>query len=279
MSNFILQPAYVETKNDFEPASANSKLTELLDNAIKNPLLSAAATLLTLLTQLPHINGISDLATFQKTLYKEIQTFKCKAADFNVDSFIIMQARYVLCASIDEMILKNYHREASTENTSNQLSIWSQQSLVSTFYHDTWGGENVYKILEQARSDPHANIDLLELILWCLNLGFEGKYRAMINGREKLKELKENLCRTLLKERDYINASSFSTSYAPPTAKRPNKKIILSSITILALVLLFTNFIHVNYKIARINQAVYQSLQNLNSIFADNPIAISSFAT
>jgi type VI secretion system protein ImpK len=76
-------------------------------------------------------------------------------------------------------------------------SPWSEQTLLSIFHKETWGGEKFFIILEHLRQEPAVHIDLLELVYLCLALGFEGKYRVDERGQRRLEDVQENLYRTI----------------------------------------------------------------------------------
>lgn len=85
----------------------------------------------------------------------------------NVEERLVSAGQYCLCCAIDEAIM---------ESPWGKQSIWNQQSLLSQFFQDTWGGERFYTILETMLRSVRNNFLLLELQYVLLSLGFQGKY-------------------------------------------------------------------------------------------------------
>ncbi|MDK7178427.1 type IVB secretion system protein IcmH/DotU, partial [Micrococcus luteus] len=100
----------------------------------------------------------------------------------------ILGARYCLCTALDE---------ACALTPWGGHGQWSGKSLLVTFHNETWGGEKFFQLLAKLSQNPSTHIDLLELLYFCLMLGFEGRYRVMDNGRTQLETLKQRLLLTL----------------------------------------------------------------------------------
>lgn len=106
-----------------------------------------------------------------------------------IDSKKIKEARYCLCSFLDETVL----------NTAwGGQSIWSTESLLSTFHAETFGGEYFYTLMESSLVEPRTNIQLLELQYVCLSLGFVGKMRVEERGMEKLENYREQAYQLLI---------------------------------------------------------------------------------
>jgi type VI secretion system protein ImpK len=52
--------------------------------------------------------------------------------------------------------------------------VWSRHSLLVTFHNETWGGEKFFQLLAKLAQNPQQHAHLLELMYYCLALGFEG---------------------------------------------------------------------------------------------------------
>jgi len=98
----------------------------------------------------------------------------------------------VLCTVLDEAVL-------NTPWGNN--SGWAQQSLLSLFHKEVSGGERFFDLLKSLAQNPAKNRNLLELMYLCLALGFEGRYRIIENGKNKLISIREWLYQILQKER------------------------------------------------------------------------------
>jgi type VI secretion system protein ImpK len=151
-------------------------------------LIDVASNLLTLTGQLRNTVSHHDVATLRTNLVREIQAFEDAAHQWGLGSETVVTARYLLCTLIDETVL-------STPWGSQ--SPWGEQTLLSIFHKETWGGEKFFKILDHLRQEPAVHIDLLELIYLCLAFGFQGKYRIEERGLNSLEGVQDNLYRTI----------------------------------------------------------------------------------
>lgn len=138
-----------------------------------NPLIAAAMPVLALATELQQPISV-DPATLSKSLRHEIKAFENAAFKNGYRTQMILAARYLLCALLDEVITQ-YHPDY----------LWHEEALLLFFQQETWGGERFFIILERSCEDPKTYIDLLELGYICLSLGFKGKY----NQPRELREL------------------------------------------------------------------------------------------
>src|SRR5690606_37076980 len=104
----------------------------------------------------------------------------------------VLAARYLLCTALDETVL----------NTPwGSQSAWAEQTLLSTFHNETWGGEKFFQLLDRLVQDPRRNLHLLELMYLLLALGFQGKYRIRERGRAELEQIQANLFQTIRMQR------------------------------------------------------------------------------
>jgi type VI secretion system protein ImpK len=151
--------------------------------------------LLTLVAQLRNTPSHPDTAGLQEQVVQQVRLFEQNAHNAGVTPENSLIARYSLCSLLDETVLGTPW---------GSESVWSSQSLLSTFHNETWGGEKFFIILERMLQEPAKNIDILELMYICLSLGFEGKYAVLEQGRSKLAETMDNLFRTIRMQRgDY----------------------------------------------------------------------------
>ncbi len=159
-----------------------------------NPLVNSASPLLVMMAQLVQSQDCGNVDQLRRELAIEIKHFEQKAKAAQIKEVTIMIARYVICAALDETIL----RLLQARN-----NLWARQTLLGIFHKDAGGGEKVFAILNRMLEDPAANRDMLELIAICLNLGFEGKYRVMQNGRAQLNSIKDNVSKRITVLRNF----------------------------------------------------------------------------
>ncbi|OWJ57429.1 type IVB secretion system protein IcmH/DotU [Inquilinus limosus] len=153
-----------------------------------NAVTQAAAPLLALAVRLKNRAVHRDVPLLRERVVAEIRSFERTALAAGASAEAIRAARYGLCATIDDLVL----------NTPwGSQSLWTKQSMVSTFYNETWGGERFFDILDHLMKDPERTLEILELYYVCLSLGFEGRYRVDARGPAKLAEIRDSLYRAI----------------------------------------------------------------------------------
>jgi type VI secretion system protein ImpK len=158
-----------------------------------NPYLAAAAPLLDLIVEIPAAQAHPNVADLQSRIAEQVRGFERRAIEAGATPDYVQAARYTLCSALDEAVLTT---DWGAE------SAWSQQSLLSQFHNDVWGGEKVFEMLEELRRTPKRAIDVIELIAFLIGLGFEGRYRVMNEGAGQLEDLRRELFRQIRIERD-----------------------------------------------------------------------------
>ncbi|MCR9626634.1 type VI secretion system protein TssL, long form [Vibrio antiquarius] len=166
-----------------------SKSPELVNNDSvvaygNNPLLAEANGLLSIIGQIRATATHSDPLFLKETLAQKLRDYENRLRHHDVDLDTIDTARYCLCCSLDEAVL----------NTNwGGHSFWSHDSLLSSFYASSQGGEAFFKYLDKCIAQPGTNLDLLELMYVCLSLGFLGQYRLEKNGLESHRKLRRQI--------------------------------------------------------------------------------------
>jgi len=147
-----------------------------------NALEAAAAPLLSLIMRLKNTASHPDPERLRQRMIEEIKAFTVSARNAGIHEKTVFRARYILCTTLDEVVLNTPWGRASQ---------WSETSLLITFHNETWGGEKFFELLDAIIQDPRKNLDLLELMYLCLAFGFQGRYRLLDNGRNRLDEQRE----------------------------------------------------------------------------------------
>lgn len=168
---------------DYRPAAAPVSFPEG-GGTSSNALTDQAAKLFALIGRLKSTTQHNDVESLHRQTIQTIKAFENNMRSGKANLEIVLAARYALCATIDETVL-------NTPWGSN--SLWSNQSMLSTFHQETSGGEKFFLILDRIRQQPAQNLELLELMFTCLSLGFEGKYRIMPNGHSQVEALRDDL--------------------------------------------------------------------------------------
>lgn len=167
-----------------------------------NPLVAAANPLLNAIPQIRHSVTHADPAGLRQRLIDEIRQFEMQCQRAGLPYEVIIGARYCLCTAIDE----------AAALTPWGSAAWPGQGLLVTFHNETWGGEKFFQLLAKLSQNPREQIVLLELINYCLQLGFEGRYRVLDNGRSQLETIKSRLLQMI---------RSVRGGYAPPLSVHP----------------------------------------------------------
>jgi type VI secretion system protein ImpK len=162
-----------------------------------NPLVGAAATLLSLIAYLKNAAYLDSRELYYELIH-EVKAFETQAQAHGYRSEIILIARYVLCTALDEMM-----DATSFENKRNS----DKQSLLIYFHGEIGSGERIFLILERLNADPALHLDILELIYICLSFGLLGKYQQFPENKTKLDNIVEKLYQTIRFQRGDIKKS------------------------------------------------------------------------
>ena len=148
---------------------------------------------------------------------------------------------YGLAATIDDIILQ---KDWAFD------SKWSQESMISLFFRETWGGERFFTLLKEMMSSASSFIKEMELYYLCIQFGFEGRYRLSARNTE-LYQIRDELFHII---RDAWGTLPFelSPAWKGVTSLNPQVKPfknlwywgLLLTITLGALYLILSNFLH-----------------------------------
>lgn len=153
-----------------------------------NPLVRAATPLLLMTAQVREAVAAVDVAGLRRNALDEIHQFEEQARAARVSNEVVLAARYVLCAALDEAVLST--------PWGNQ-SEWAQHPLLVALHREAWGGEKFFAMLDRTSTDPGKFIDLMELQYLALAFGFAGKYQVQERGQDKLLETQQTLYRRI----------------------------------------------------------------------------------
>jgi type VI secretion system protein ImpK len=153
-----------------------------------NPLVKAASHLLLEIVTIRQANDMH-LGSLHSRLAAEIRGVSSQAMASGVSESQVNVAQYLLCTALDEAVVTS--RIPGAEDT------WPDNSLLSTFHNDTWGGEVFFEVLARAMEQPARLLYLLEFIYLLLSLGFEGKYSLEDRGSLALESLRDQLYRQI----------------------------------------------------------------------------------
>lgn len=156
--------------------------------ASNNPLVAVANPLLNRIPQIRNLANRPDPGKLRQTLIDDIRRFEVQGQQAGLPYDVLIGARYCLCTALDE---------AAMFTPWGKNTVWSASGLLVTFHNETWGGEKFFQLLARLSKQPQKNILLLELINYCLLLGFEGRYHIIENGYSQLETLKQRLAQII----------------------------------------------------------------------------------
>ncbi|MBN9625435.1 MAG: hypothetical protein ABS39_01740 [Acidovorax sp. SCN 65-28] len=234
----------------------NMPLTSLPDVVSGgNPLVASANVLLNLVPQIRAMASNADPEGFQRLLLANLREFERSAGVAGVPIETVIGARYCLCTVVDE---------AAAQTPWGGSGVWPKFSLLVALHNETWGGEKFFQLLAKLVQTPHQHIDLIELMYFCLMLGFEGRYRVIENGRSQLETLKARLLALIESTRgDRSGALSLRWKGEERKAAPPWTMVPLWVATALALLLAFALFLWFSYRLAAQSDALFASINGI----------------
>jgi type VI secretion system protein ImpK len=161
-----------------------------------NPLINAAGPLLQLLGRLRTTFSAPNADDLRERTVRQVRQFETAARDGGVPNEQLRPAHYALCASIDDVVL----------NTPwGSQGGWAARSLVTTFHQETRAGERFFRILEDMKQTPATNLPVLELMYYCLSLGFLGQYRLPPHRPAEVDRIREDLYTIITRQRQAVD--------------------------------------------------------------------------
>ncbi|MDC9593286.1 DotU family type VI secretion system protein [Xenorhabdus sp. IM139775] len=242
----------------------------LSGEANHNPLVAAANPLLNTIPQIRHSTVHPDPAHLRQQLINEIRRFEVECQQAKLPHAMIIGARYCLCTALDE---------AAALTPWGLRSVWSGSGLLVTFHNETWGGEKFFQLLAKLSQNPRDHLFLLELVNFCLQLGFEGRYRVMDNGRTQLETVKQRLFQLIRSIRGSYPAE-LSQKIRAVTAPNPSWHVSLPVwiSTAILLFLVCILYISLNWRLNDIVNPVLAKIYqtNLPDVAVSNQLSPST---
>jgi type VI secretion system protein ImpK len=220
-----------------------------------NPVVDAAATLLALATRLRRARQPQNVGALRERVIAELKVFEQKIRAQSLATNLIRAAHYAVCATIDDIVLNSPW---------GSQSLWTQQSLLSTFHTDVAGGDRFFDVLSSLQSDPAKNISVLELLFVCLSLGFEGRYRVHPRGASELARVQENLYHVI---RQYRGEAERELSPHWQGVPAPHRSIVSLVptwvIAVVAVVALLIVYMGLTFAVSDASDPVFEELAKL----------------
>lgn len=112
-----------------------------------------------------------------------LRRFEVQLANQGIAEKRVRLMLYGIASTIDDIILQ---KDWAFD------SKWSQESMISLFFKETWGGERFFILLKEMMNSSSSYIKELELYYLCLQFGFEGRYRLAHRDTE-LNQIRDEL--------------------------------------------------------------------------------------
>lgn len=164
--------------------SVESSPREVTTSGTENLLLKAAAPLLNAVVQIRQAATHDDPAGLRQSLIDEVRVFEQRCKQAGLPFEMIIGARYCICSTLDE---------AAAQTPWGTRGVWSGNGMLVTFHNESWGGEKFFQLLSRISQSPQQHLWLLEIIHYCLLLGYEGRYRGSDKGRAQCDSLRARL--------------------------------------------------------------------------------------
>ena len=247
------------------PAAPDLSMGELPAYASLNPLVQAAAPLLTAAPRLRAMIRHPNPQALRAQLGESVKRFEAAARAQNLPNEQIVAARYVLCTLLDE---------SASSTPWGGSGAWSAQSLLVQFHNEGWGGEKVFQLLTRLAENPGQHRNLLELVYVALSLGFEGRYRVLDNGRAQLDSVRERLAQ-IVRQQAGTAEKTLSTQWQGVAAatQRLRDGIPLWVVAAAAALLLMLVFIVLRLSLSAQTDPTFAALQSLPAQAAVAPPA------
>lgn len=221
-----------------------------------NPLLAASANLLILFGRLRTGMVEMQAVPLMEHVTREIDQYEANAIRAGADPHEAQVAKYALCGTADDIV----------QNLPGaDRGVWVQYSMVARFFQKRDSGVGFFQEAEKAMQAPAQRFDLLELMLVCMSLGFEGQYRTLPNGSVELARIRAAIYETLrrVKQRPDEDISVHWTA-VPLAGKRRFGGMPLWIFASIAAVLIVGVFAGLSTLIARDGSQVVAALNTMH---------------
>jgi type VI secretion system protein ImpK len=156
--------------------------------------------------QLKRSKDPGDAEAMRLKVDEQFRALETKARQADVPQEDVQQAKYAICAFVDEMILTS---------SWGLKESWADKPLQLAYFNDFAAGEEFYNRIDTLRGAKKNSV--LEVYYLCLALGFRGKY-VDLQGMEKKKVLMDTMLREIRGAAPAPGTGGLSPSWQPPDA-------------------------------------------------------------
>ena len=202
-----------------------------------NPLIVAAAPLLQLIGRLRTAVTSPPVDVLREWTAEQMRQFEAAAREGGVPAEQLQPAHYALCAAIDDVV---------QSTTWGSQGGWGTQSLVSMFHQETRSGDCYARILRDLAKSPANCLPVLELMYYCLSLGFLGQYRLPAHRPTEVDRIRSNFYATIATRRPGVrppNSNRPASTSKPKRGAGPAWAIAATALALAACLFLFSGLV------------------------------------
>lgn len=185
-----------------------------------NPLVAAANPLFSLLERLSASPSLPPIERIRDNIEHELCAFYSRVRSEKYAEELILIAQYLLSATIDELVGKNYLR------LNGEPAEF--KSFTASSSDDVGPQRRFFEMLDYLKDRTHQYLDLIELAYYCLILGFEGEQHLRPDGRQTLDNLIEELYQLIQQHRVHKPLRLFKQPSKPMPKKPPKTNLMIT---------------------------------------------------
>ncbi len=191
-----------------------------IHSSTTNPLVAAAGPLFSLLERLSVSPSLPPIQSIRDNIEHELHAFHSRLIGLQYADELSVLARYLLSATIDELLGKNY------------LRLYQQAAEFKAFtpssQDDAGPQRRFFDIVDRIKERTNQYLDLIELAYYCLTAGFEGHYHVQSDGRQCLDNLIEELYQLIQEHRANKPVRLFKEPMSPAPEPKNNKPLFFA---------------------------------------------------
>jgi len=167
--------------------------SKLFRTSSSNSFLAAAGPLFSLIERLGTSQTLPPIETVWDNIEHELKAFQSRLVMFKSADEHALIAQYLIKATMDELLGKNYLRVHEKPAEFHAFTPLSRD--------DVGPERRFFDLVEHLKTRPNQYLDLIELAYYCLISGFEGEQHLHTVGRQTLDNLIEELHELIQKNR------------------------------------------------------------------------------
>ncbi|WP_425523578.1 type VI secretion system protein TssL, long form [Erwinia phyllosphaerae] len=261
--DFILIDHYQKNESTLKSEGVQQRVRKV--KMADNPLLEAAQPLLRALSDMPESVSVPEhVELLKRSLKNEINLFSVVCDEVNISWKKMAIVRYCICTALDEA--------AHTTPWGLQTG-WSQSNILNHFEGDNDGGNKFFLLVGRLSMNPHEYVDVLEVLLRILGLGFEGRYSILEDGDRQLTKIRQRLLTLIQSTRDSMPTALSPHGLVTRGKKKRERLILPVRITfLLALLLVGMTYIWCKYWLSTQQLNLQQRIYAMQHLTINKPV-------